>query len=176
MYAYFLSHCWFLCILWCGCRYANMSPSDKKSVLSLWYSGEKCTIFTLCITFFNTDLGFNIIDCKLHQCSCPETIPRYKSRCIGSKFTLIPEIIPPSQDLGQSSPSTKRVLHVSLDFVLLHVWKKDAAFVFTNPKCNIMCSLKFKVYFLMLTLLSKYSGLYITTMLTVFTPLMQYRM
>ena len=46
--------------------------------------------------------------------------------------------------------------------------EKDAAFVFTNPKCNIMCSLKFKVYFLMLTLLSKYSGLYITTMLTVF--------
>ena len=39
--AAFLYHRWFSFIPWWGCWYTNMSPSDKKSVLSLWYSGER---------------------------------------------------------------------------------------------------------------------------------------
>ena len=36
--ATYLCQCWFcLFILWWACLYANMSPSDKESVKSLWY-------------------------------------------------------------------------------------------------------------------------------------------
>ena len=39
-YAASQCHCWFLFILWWGCWYANMNTSNKKSVKSLWYSGD----------------------------------------------------------------------------------------------------------------------------------------
>ena len=38
----FLCHCWFLWILWWGCWYAYMSPSDKKSLESLILKWPVC--------------------------------------------------------------------------------------------------------------------------------------
>ena len=55
-----LCHCWFLFILWWGCRYANMSPSDKKSVQSLilrWPLRPVSYFFQLLFTTCFRDLG-----------------------------------------------------------------------------------------------------------------------
>lgn len=38
---------------------------------------------------FDSDLGFDIIDCKLHQCPCSETFTGYQSRHLRSKFKVI---------------------------------------------------------------------------------------
>ena len=41
----FLYQCWFSFILWWGCWYTNMSPYDKMSVWSLWYSGYRYVLW-----------------------------------------------------------------------------------------------------------------------------------
>ena len=63
--AVFQCHCWFLFILWCGCWYANMSPSDKKLVQSLMLRWPLRRPLVLLIYYFFIYIPLTLICYKI---------------------------------------------------------------------------------------------------------------
>lgn len=117
--------------------------------------GNYCYIYDV----FDSDLGFDIIDCKLHQCPCSETFTRYQSRHLRSKFKVI-----------KTYHITYVLQELSIvDFLqLIH-----SSLIQSAMKC-VHVVLKLTIH---ANTVIKYSGIFTTTMFIIiffFTLLMQY--
>lgn len=117
--------------------------------------GNYCYIYDV----FDSDLGFDIIDCKLHQCPCSETFTRYQSRHLRSKFKVI-----------KTYHITYVLQELSIvDFLqLIH-----GSLIQSAMKC-VHVVLKLTIH---ANTVIKYSGIFTTTMFIIiffFTLLMQY--